>query len=165
MKKLFFLLYIVLSMGQNIKAKDQCYYTEYLFLMNNSFCFDSDNLEMKDEKGDKIEDPDNIIYIGIFSLIKERNKYRIGISGCKTQKIIKSQLKFELSIKKFSHKIMCTIPKLNSTEIDYFEINCKLRKNEYFYMLEDIELNEIPTLKGYTFKGFERYIPRSSRKK
>ena len=118
-----------------------------------------------DEKDEKTKDADNIIYIGIFSLIKEMNNYRMDISGCKTQKIIKNKLKFELSIKNIKGKIKCTIPKLNSTEIDYFDISCKIRKNDYYIFLDDIVLNEIPTLKGYTFEGFERYFPRRSRKK
>ena len=165
MKILFFLLYIILSIKrlntkfyQGIRKKDQCYYNDYLFMVNNSFCFDI-------EKDEKTKNSDNIIYIGIFSLIKEMNNYRMDISGCKTQKIIKNKLKFELSIKNIKSKIKCTIPKLNSTEIDYFDINCKIRKNDYYIFLDDIVLNEIPTLKGYTFEGFERYIPRSSRKK
>ena len=165
MKILFFLLYIILSIKrlntkfyQDIRKKGQCYYNDYLFMVNNSFCFDI-------EKDEKTKDSDNIIYIGIFSLIKEMNNYRMDISGCKTQKIIKNKLKFELSIKNIKSKIKCTIPKLNSTEIDYFDINCKIRKNDYYIFLDDIVLNEIPTLKGYTFERFERYIPRSSRKK
>ena len=165
MKILFFLLYIILSIKrlntkfyQGIRKKDQCYYNDYLFMVNNSFCFDI-------EKDEKTKDSNNIIYIGIFSLIKEMNNYRMDISGCKTQKIIKNKLKFELSIKNIKSKIKCTIPKLNSTEIDYFDINCKIRKNDYYIFLDNIVLNEVPTLKEYTFEGFERYIPRSSRKK
>ena len=89
----------------------------------------------------------------------------MDISGCMTKKIIKNKLKFELSIKNIKTKIICGIPKLNSTEIKDFDINCKIKKNEYFIMMDDIILNEVPTLKGVTFKGFERYIPRISRKR
>ena len=169
----FLILYIIISIkrlkakyNQNLNPKGQSIYNDYIFLFNNSICFNNEKLEVKPEKIEKTKNSsDNTIYIGIFSLIKEINNYKLDISGCRAKKIIKNKLKFELSIKNIKTKIICGIPKLNSTEIKDFDINCKIKKNEYFIMMDDIILNEVPTLKGVTFKGFERYIPRISRKR
>ena len=150
--------------NQNLNPKGQSNYNDYIFLLNNSICFNNEKLEIIPEKIEKAKNSGNTIYIGIFSLIKEINNYKLDISGCRTKKIIKNKLKFELSIKNIKNKIICTIPKLNSTEINDFDINCKIKKNEYFIMMDDIILIDVPILKGYTFKGFERYIPRISRK-
>ena len=172
MKNLFLIIFIILyiislgtSLDQKIKPTDFCDYNDYIF---NSFNFGKeicDNIEIKNDKVRKSKNSDSIIHIGIFSLTKEINNYKLDISGCRTKKIIKKKLRFELSIKNVKNKIICTIPKLNSSEIKNFDINCKIKKSEYSILLNDIILNNVPDLKGFTFKGFERYIPRGSRKK
>ena len=172
MKNLIFIIFIIYYMnslkstlGQNISPIDYCLYNNYLFNYFNPEKEICDNMDITIDKVEKKKNSGQIIYIGIFSLIKELNTYKLEISGCSTKKIIKSKLKFELSIKNIKNKIVCTIPKLNSTEIKDFDINCKIKRSEYGIMMEDIILNDIPTLKGFVFKGFERYIPRGSRKK
>ena len=169
MKNLFFIISYINSLttklDQNISPIDYCLYKNYLFNYFNPEKEICDNMNISIDKIEKKKSSDHIIYIGIFSLIKEMNTYKLNISGCSTKKIIKSKLKFELSIKNIKNKIVCTIDKLNSTEIKNFDINCKIKRSEYSIMMEGIILNDVPTLKGFAFKGFERYIPRGSRKK
>ena len=172
MKNLFLMFFIILyinnlgsSLEQKIKPTDFCDYNDYIFNSFNLRKEISDNIEITNDKVGKSKNSDIIIHIGIFSLTKEIDNYKLDISGCRTKKIIKKKLNFELSIKNVKKKIICTIPKLNSSEIKNFDINCKIKKSEYSILINDIILNNVPDLKGFTFKGFERYIPRGSRKK
>ena len=89
MKVFFLILYFILSIkrlkakfNQNLNPKGKSNYNDYIFSLNNSICFNNEKLEVKPEKIEKTKNSDNTIYIGIFSLIKEINNYKLDISGC-----------------------------------------------------------------------------------